>query len=174
MLPDYHRYNEELKCQGKTMPAPYFMCAQLCMMEAGFIMWSLNHDSPPQQQGMFRPVFDSHEEYSGRAQLMFDNFARLNPWCSRHLLPAHYESDKDYLVLQAADNLAYESRRLLLAQEYDKHIPERKAMTRLKENVYRIYKLNYDSLKAINEDQTPEAIPLTPEIAIDIRLSRYK
>ena len=130
MLPDYHRLNQELKRDGRIIQAPYFICSQLCMMEAGFIMWSLNCDSSPSQRGLVRPVFDSHEEYSGRAKQMFDDFAEKNPWCSKSLFPSHYKNDRDYLMLQAADNLAYEARLLLIVQEYDKHIPERKAMVR--------------------------------------------
>jgi hypothetical protein len=80
------------------------------------------------------------------------------------LLPPYYESDRNYLVLQAADNLAYECRRLLISEEYDKHIHERIAMTRLKERVFKIYKLNYDGLKAVLEAQGPDTIPFEADI----------
>lgn len=164
MLPDYHRIFEEYNTMGKTLPKPYFFCAQLVMMESGFIMHRINVQSREWQQGVLRPVFDSQEEYSGRAKIMFDDFARKNPISSSSLLPPMYADDKDYLVLQAADALAYESRRLLLTQEYDTHIPERTAMRRLKERVYKIYKLNYVALKAIMEAQRPDAIPFEAEI----------
>jgi predicted ATP-dependent serine protease len=84
--------------------------------------------------------------------------------CSRWLLPPHYEDDRDYIVLQMADNLAYECRRLVITQEYDKHIPERIAMTRLKERIEIIYKLNYESLKKIMESKQPDVIVIEPEI----------
>ena len=74
-------------------------------------------------------MFDSYEQYSRRAKQMFDKFAKKNPISSSCLLPPYYESDRDYLVLQAAGNLAYECRRLLISEEYDKHIHERVAMS---------------------------------------------
>lgn len=165
MLPDYHRIFAEYSAMGKTLPLPYFFCAQLVMMESGFIMHRINDQSHESQQGVLRPVFDSHEEYSGRAKQMFDDFARKNPISASSLLPPLYASDTDYVAIQAADTLAYECRRLLLTSEYDTHIPERIAMKRLKERVYKIYKLNYPALKAIMEAQRPDAIPLEAEIS---------
>ena len=95
---------------------------------------------------------------------MFDEFAEKNPICSKPLLPLLYENEQDYLMLQAADNLAYECRRLLITRTYDTHLPERRAMTRLKERVWRIYKLNYEGLKVIVETNNPDVIPISPEI----------
>lgn len=164
MLPDYYRLAEEYSRAGKTIPAPYFFCSQLMMMESGFLMHRLNTRLSASQQGLIRPVFDSHEQYSGRAKQMFDEFCRKNPISSNSLLPPHYEDEKDYRVLQAADNLAYECRRLLITTEYDRHIPERIAMTRLKKMVYKIYKLNYDAMKGVMEAQSPEKMPFEAEI----------
>ncbi|MGO8792847.1 MAG: DUF3800 domain-containing protein [Terriglobia bacterium] len=164
MLPDYHRLRSEYEAIGKTLPDPYFLCAQLVMMEAGFIMNAINDRPDPSQHGLVRPVFDSHEQYSGRAKQMFDFFMEKNPLSSQCLLPPQYEDEKRYLMLQAADNFAYEARRLLITQEYDKHIPERMAMTRLKERVFRIYKLNYDALRMIMDNQTPDVLPIKAEI----------
>jgi hypothetical protein len=164
MLPDYYRLLSECKTVGKILPAPYFFCALLVMMETGFTMNGINAGTPWPQKGLIRPVFDSQEQYSGRAKQMFDDFAQKNPLCSQFLLPPHYEKDEQYLMLQVADNLAYEVRRLLITQEYETHIPEREAMKRLKERVLRIYKLNYEALRTIIESQEPDLIPIKPEI----------
>jgi len=164
MLPDYRRIAEEYKRMNKLIPAPYFLCAQLILMESGFVAHRINNELGPSQQALIRPVFDSHKEYSRRAKQMFDEFCRKNPISSQPLLAPHYESDQDYLMLQVADNLAYESRRLLITTEYDTHIPERRAMKRLKEKIYKIYKLNYATIKAIMEAQSPEKIPFEAEI----------
>jgi hypothetical protein len=164
VLPDYHCLYKEYERIGKTLAAPYFFCAQLLMMESGFIMHKVNSGSSASQQGVIRPVFDSQEEYGGRAKQMFDEFSAKNPISSSALLPPHYEDDQKYLVLQAADNLAYECRRLLITEDFDTHIPERMAMKRLKQCIYKIYKLNYKSLKAIIDAQTPDVIPLEAEI----------
>jgi hypothetical protein len=165
LWPDYKRLADEYRAKGKTLLAPYHFCAQVMMMESGFIMHKINASLPPARHGLIRPVFDSHEEYGGRVKEMFDDFTIKNPITSQFLLPPIYESDLDYLMLQVADNLAYESRRLLLTSEFDIHIPERIAMSRLKAQIYRIYKLNYDALKAICEAQEPESIPFEADIS---------
>ena len=160
VLPDYYRLLEEYKPLGKALPAPYLFCANIMMMEIGVMMNEVNdalRRNKVSQRGVVRPVFDSHKTYSGRSKLMFDEFVRKNEFCSKYLLPPHYENDKDYVVLQIADNLAYECRRLLVTSDFDTHIPERMAMKRLKEGIYRIYKLNYDGLKAIVENQPENA-----------------
>src|SRR5438552_4744058 len=112
MLPDYKRVAEEYKAAGKHILPPYFFCFHLLMVESGFIINRLNY-AHPSQPALLRPVFDLHEQYSGRARLMFDDFCKKNPVSSSCLLPPHYETEQDYLMLQAADNLAYECRRLL-------------------------------------------------------------
>jgi hypothetical protein len=97
ILPDYQRICDEFREIGKTLPAPYFFCAQLMMMESGFIMHKINSVLTTSQQGIIRPVFDSHDRYSVRAKLMFDEFSRKNPISSNCLLPPFYESDQEYL-----------------------------------------------------------------------------
>lgn len=164
MIPDYRRISSEYASINKVVPSPYFLCAQLVMMESGFIMQRLNLGAEGYRRGLLRPVFDSHEDYSGRAKQVFDIFCKKNPTSSEFLLPPFYEDDRRYVMLQAADVLAYESRRLLITQEFDTHIPERKAMKRLKERVYKIYKLNYEAIKALMESQRPESIPFEAEI----------
>jgi Protein of unknown function (DUF3800) len=170
MLPDYYRLFEEFKAAGKVLPDPYFLCAQLVMMESGLIIGEINESASPLQKGYVRPTFDSQKTYKGRAKLMFDDFKAKNPLCSRWLLPPNYEDEKDYIALQAADNLAYECRRLLITEEYDTHIPERKAMTRLKEHIRKIYRLHYDSLKMIIESKSSDSIPITPEVKNEVRI----
>ena len=165
MLPDYHRLLEECKSTGVILAAPYFFCAHLIMVESGFMMHRINQGITGFRQGLLRPVFDSHEAYSGRAKQMFDDFCRKNPISSHFLLPPHYEDDRHYLMLQAADNLAYECRRLLITQEYEKHLPMRRPMERLKKQIHKIYKLDYESMKMIVEAQRPDSIPFEAEIS---------
>jgi hypothetical protein len=170
MLPDYDRLLQEHKAIGKTLLAPYFFCSQVVLAEAGFIMKDISFGKPGQQQGRVKPVFDSHEQYSGRAKQSFDEWCRKNPETASFLLPPDYEDDREWIVLQVADNLAYESRRLLITEEYDRHLPERKAMTRLKERIYRIYKLDYASMKLVLDSQEPDVLPIKPAIANALHL----
>ena len=170
MLPDYHRLSSELKPQNKILPDPYYLCAQLVMMETGSIMADMNRDASTQQKSYVRPNFDTHETYKNKTKAMFEDFKIKNPVSSRWLLAPNYEDEKDYIALQAADNLAYECRRLLITEEYDRHIPERRAMTRLKEQIYRIYKLDYNGLRMIMDNQSSNKIPLEPEIENDLNI----
>lgn len=139
-------------------------------MESGLIMAELNESASTLQKSYVRPNFDSHETYKHKTMSMFDDFKEKNPVCSRWLLPPNYENEQDYVALQAADNLAYECRRLLITEEYDQNVPERKAMTRLKDQIHKIYKLNYEDLKMIMENQLPNTIPITAEVENDLRI----
>jgi len=163
MLPDYYRLLDELKQVGQALPSPYFLCAQMVYMESGLIMNELNDGVTRNEQGYIRPTFDSHEMYSGRAKQVFDGFCEKNPISARWLLRPHYESEKDYTVIQVADNLAYEMRRLLITTEYDTHIPERKAMKRMREKLWKVYKLGYDEIRKIMASPK-NIIPIEPEI----------
>lgn len=165
LLPDYYRLLEERKACGKTLPKPYFFCAQLVMMATGALIYAFNSIHRPEQKAIVRPVFDSQEQYSGRAKQMFDEFCRKNPFSSNYLLPPHYETEQKYVALQVADNVAYECRRLLITTEYDTHIPEREAMKRLKQQMLRVYKLNYETMKMIIEGQRSDEVSVEPTIS---------
>lgn len=112
LLPDYHRLLGEFKAKNLVLPQPYYFCAQVVYMEAGFVMDFQNKGRTRSEQGSVRPVFDKQEEYEGEANQVFEVFREKNPLCSKWLLPPHFEDDRDYIVLQVADNLAYEMRRL--------------------------------------------------------------
>jgi Protein of unknown function (DUF3800) len=163
VLPDYHRLVDEFKVRGFDLPAPYWFGAQVCFMEAGYIMDYLNDGTPKSQQSQVSPIFDAHEEYGRKAKQVFDAFREKNPKWSKWVLNPHYEDDQDYIVLQVADNLAYEIRKLMIKDAFNEVRPERKAMTRLKQRIWKIYKLNYEGLKKVMEAQT-NVIPIGPDI----------
>lgn len=164
VLPDYHRLVEELNRAALAIPEPYWFGAQVVYMEAGWIMNYLNEDEPPSQRASVRPIYDDHEEYGRRAKRIFDDYRDKNPLWSKWLLSPHYESDKNYVVLQVADNLIYEMRKLVIKDAFNEVRPERIAMQRLKERIWKVYKLNYQALKAIMERPANEN-PIEPEIA---------
>jgi hypothetical protein len=169
MLPDYQRLAAELKEQGLLLPGPYWFGAQIVYMEAGWIMNDLNKDDPPSEQGYVRPIYDAHEEYRKKAKQLFEEYREKNPEWSKWLLPPQYESDQDYIVLQVADNLIYEMRKLVIKDAFNEVRPERKAMTRLKERVWKVYKLNYESMKAIM-GRPANVIELKPDISNSVHL----
>jgi hypothetical protein len=163
LLPDYYRLRDELATNSLALPEPYFLCAGICMMEAGFAMNHFNAGEPKSQLDYLSPTFDSHKEYSRKANMMFEQFRARNPICAQLLLPPHYEDDQDYVVLQVADNLAWEMRRLVVGAEMEPPVKERGAMTKLKGRIEKIYKLNYECLKTIMKSP-PNVIPIEPEI----------
>jgi hypothetical protein len=74
--------------------------------------------------------------------------------------------------VKAADNLAYECRRLVITEQ--SKLPERVAMTRLKERIYKIYRMDYNGLKVIMENQQPNIIPIAPETVNPINEGRKR
>jgi hypothetical protein len=152
ILPDLERLRAEYG-HAKALPVPYFICANMVMVEAGTEMISQNAGCPPSKLCWLRPIFDEHEEYSGRAKQSWDLFTDKNPQSGKYLLPPHYESELTYLTLQAADNLAFEVRKLAFAQE--KNLPTRIPMKRLIQgrNIIKIYKFDYDALKMVADAQ---------------------
>jgi len=77
-------------------------------------------------------------------------------------------------MLQVADNLVYECRRLLITTDFQTALPERRAMVRLKERVYKIYKLNYEGLRVIIETNHAALSDMRPEIHNANSLGRLK
>lgn len=151
ILPDLKQLQSEYP-QAKKLPRPYFMCAQLALVEAGNEMVEQNRNHRSDETCFLRPIFDSHEEFGRRTKQVWDGFCEKNPNCSKFLLPPYYESDKEYLTLQAADLLAFELRKLVSMQR--KNLPTRreplKRMLRAG-NVIRTFRVNYDALKMIAE-----------------------
>ena len=163
MLPDYTRIRNEFA--PKLLPVPYFLCGQLTLLAAGFMMKAWNDHVRPEQFCHLRVIFDSHEDYSGRAKEVFDSFKIKNPNAAACMLPPHYEDDLEYRGLQVADTLAYEARRLLVRTEYRKGLKGNRAWERLREKVELVYKLDYRTLKMICERSAPESIPIKPAIS---------
>jgi hypothetical protein len=164
LLRDYQVFKLQEPKLAAKLPNPYTLCGQFVMMEAGFEMLACNERYPTRLQGLMRPVFDSHEDYSFKFQHGFDSFCKKNPTCSQFLLPPIYEDDQTYHCLQAADCLAYEARRLVDNALFDPKRPERVAMARLRQTVSKIYFIKYDGLKLIAEKQRPDFISLTPAL----------
>ena len=164
VLPDYYRLVKELDAAGFAIPAPYWFAAQVVYLEAGWIMNDWNKNELPSQKAHVRPIYDSHTEYSRKAKEIFNDYRDKNPRWSRWLLSPHYESDQDYILLQVADNLVYEMRKLVIKDAFNEVRPERIAMQRLKERVWKVYMLNYEAMKTIMQRPT-NVVGIKPEIS---------
>jgi hypothetical protein len=159
VLTDYERILREYSPAKSVLPLPYYLCTGFVLMEAGFQMYEANKHRRDHDKALLKPIFDSHKQYSGRIKQDFEAFCAKNPISATYLLPPDYESDTTYLALQAADEFAFEVRKLLVRNEFKQNLPERVPMTRLKESgsVARLYKLDYTSLKAFVDAQEENA-----------------
>ncbi len=131
-----------------SWPDGYF-AAQVVYMEAGFVMNYLNEGEPRSRLAFVSPIYDSQKEYQSSAKRIFEEYREKNLLWSKWLLSPRYEDDQDYIVLQVADNLVYEMRKLVIKDAFNEVRAERIAMTRLKQRIEKVYKLNYVAMKSI-------------------------
>jgi hypothetical protein len=138
---------------------PYYICFSLCLLAAAMPVRDANARRSSQDRIQLKPVFDSHEEYSGIAGSLFASFVEKNPRAAEVLLPPSYDDDVKTVALQVADTLAYEARKLLTRQIRD---PDRDymrvPMIRLRPSIYRLYRLDYAALQTIVTMQSRDAI----------------
>jgi hypothetical protein len=168
VVEDFERIIAEDPIARKTfLEKPYYLGAQLCLVAAAAPALDSNTRRSGIDRIEIRPIFDSHEEYSGRAKEVFDKFAEKNPKSAKVLLPPAYDDDVKNSSLQVADTLVYEIRKQLTRKIKDSNDEYmRVPLIRLRPAIYRIYRLNYESLKVIAAHQAPDkiAIPhLMPE-----------
>jgi len=160
VLPDFERVRAQYPA-AKILPEPYFLCSGLVLMEAGQQMLLTNSEIPSPHKGFLKPVFDSHEAYSGRVKQGYDLFCEKNPLSATYLLPPDYEPEEKHMSLQAADDFVYEVRRALVRKVTGYPPKERVSMSRIKDtgSIIRIYKLNYTGLKILCDAQESDVMP---------------
>jgi hypothetical protein len=170
VLPDFYRLKKENRLARKNLLPPYYMCAQTVLMEAGFQMVEANVSRSLGDTLFLKPIFDSHQRYEGRMKKGVAQFCTKNPSCSRYLNSPDYEDEKTHRALQAADNIAYESRRYLMYRHFSSTVMPRISMSRMLNSgaFLRLYKLDYRALKIIAEGQSVDKIPIAPA---DVNLS---
>lgn len=143
--------------------SPYYICFQLCLVAAALPARNANERRTDEEKIYIKPIFDSHKEYSRVAKTLFDKFAPKNPKSAEVLVPPSFDDDKTTTPLQVADTLAYETRKLFnlrIQKPEDDYM--RVPMIRLKPNVYRLYELDYKTLKALLARQTGDSIAVKP------------
>jgi hypothetical protein len=137
----------------RKLPTVYGLCAQLVMVDAGYLMNETQASNPPHLHGLLRPIFDSHKDYERLTVDTFDRFCKANPEASRLLLPPIFEDDKKYLCLQSADLFVYEVRRTISNYFFEPKRELRIAMKKLFPQAAHSYVLDYEALKLIAEWQ---------------------
>jgi hypothetical protein len=165
ILPDLERLRLEYK-HAEALPVPYSICANVALVEAGMIINALNTGRSGEKLHWLRPVFDSHEIYSNRTLAAWATFCERNPDATKYMLRPHYEREQDYRMLQAADNLAFEVRKLTSRIHPVKQAilyPVRASFGRLWESkaIFTFYTLDYAALKALADVRVgiyPEAL----------------
>jgi hypothetical protein len=157
---DFHRVIAEDPAARKIfLDKPYYIAAQLCLVAAAMPARDSNLRRTGNDRIEVRPIFDSHEEYSGIARQVFYNFMKKNPQSAEVLLQPTYEDDLTTSPLQVADTLAYEIRKQLtrkIRNPDDEYM--RVPLTRLRPAIYRIYNLDYENLNTIIAHQSPDKI----------------
>jgi len=151
VLKDFNKLITEDKAALELLSdSPYYICFQLCLLAAAMPARNANIRRTKEERIVVKPIFDSHEEYSGMAKVIFEKFSRKNPKSAEVLLSPSYDNDGNTSPLQVANTLAYEARKLLTSivrKPDDDYV--RVPMQRSLPSIYRLYKLIYDSLKAI-------------------------
>jgi hypothetical protein len=167
VLEDFERLiAEDSRALSLFSDKPYYICFQLCLLAAAYPVRDANQHLPYNDRIRVKPIFDTHEEYSALAKVLFDRFCEKNPKSAQVLLPPDYESDVEVSALQVADTLAYEARKLLARKIRDPHDDYmRPPLLRLLPSLYRMYRLDYDALKLTIERQRSDAIP-----QLDVRI----
>jgi hypothetical protein len=163
ILPDYQQLINDYSLAKTTLLQPYYHCAQTVLMEAGLMVHRENRDRKYAEPYVLRlrPVFDSHEAYSGRMKQIFDSFCKRNPLSSKYLLPLHYESDQLYTSLQVADNIAFEVRKYVVST-LGGNRPMRTSLERILGLFWRVYKLDYRALKILVDEGAQDFNPIEP------------
>lgn len=135
--------NRSEKARQLLGESPYFLCMQFLV---GEISASLNEE---QVYSRVPYMFDQHPEFSGKAKVFYEEVRRKNPSYAPRMGTLTYGDKRKHIPLQVADNLVYETMKLLLNQKYDSARPERIAMQRMKAKIGRIRLFNQAVLESL-------------------------
>jgi hypothetical protein len=157
-LKDFQRItSENAKAHALFMDHPYYVCLQATLSSATRTMFVENLRRSKENKLYVKPIFDSHEDFSEIARIAYDRFREKNTRAATILLPLNYEDDIDTPALQVADMLAYEVRKYLTNQGRTPDRPMREQLQKLLATIKdRIYRLDYEALKMIVENQRDE------------------
>lgn len=162
ILPDYEQLAIDEPDTVKHLSHPYYECAQTVLMEAGLQIHKENRDyHEPRGHVSLRPMFDSHQNYESKLKGIFGEFCAKNPLASRYMMEPLYESDKAYLSLQVADNIAFEIRKYAVSTLRNGR-PMRKSLERIYPFFWRVFKLDYAGLKLCAEANARDFNPVAP------------
>lgn len=164
LLKDWELFALDEPKKAARLPTVYNLAYQLMLGEAGSMASEHNSVASYRNQLQLRPILDSHEEHEPRFMQAYPVFCEKNPNDSRYLLPPFYESDQDYLCLQAADLLAYESRKLVSGFTYSSdpdNYTMRVAMRRLLAKNRVTYRIGYDNLQGLVDAQSDRDIDIS-------------
>jgi hypothetical protein len=160
MLQDCERIKQEYPNVPTFQQPPYFLCVNSVLVESGAMVSIENRRRRAYDTGWLQPVFDSHEEYGPRVRDAYEFMRQKNPISLTDVLLPHYEDDRVYLTLQAADNLAFEIRKYAVGRRGNQK--ERVPLTMLRPCIQMVYDFSYEALKIIAGNQDPNFDPLAP------------
>ena len=108
-------------------PDPYFFCFQIVLLAVceDFLRFD------PSGTKKTACVFEDQEEFSGRTKRLFDEFKKMNPNYAPRLTTLTYAPKRQFIPLQVADNLAYETMKEIHNREYDPTRSRRISMAKM-------------------------------------------
>lgn len=152
---------EDPKAPIVLLDKPYYIGIQLCLVAAATLVRDVNTRRSLRNKIRVLPVFGWHEEYSGMAETVFNNFAMWNPRSAGVLLIPQCDDDRTNSWLQVADTLAYEIQKQL-TQETNRPSDDymRVPLRSLLPAIHRVFMLDCKNLKEIVRNHSCDSIPI--------------
>lgn len=108
-------------------PSPYFLCFQILLSDVCVALEKAQ--AGPGVRVAY--VFEEQEEFSGRAQQLFNQFKAINQTYAPKIGTVKYVGKHQSVPLELADNLAYETMKEILNHRYDPARPRRISMAKM-------------------------------------------
>ena len=126
-------------------PDPYFLCFQTLLM-AVCEEFERGEAGPGMK---FACILENQEEFSGRARRLYTKFKAINKNYATRLGRLTYAAKNEFVALEIADNLAYETMKEVLNKKYDPTRARRIAMEKMLPRVRNIKLLTEEALTTI-------------------------
>jgi hypothetical protein len=142
--------------QAKSVlgPSPYFLCLQMLITS---VCVGLGEHNPNVRVAY---IFEEQEQFSSRAKQLYNKFKIVNPQYAKQLGSLTYAQKGEFVPLEMADNIAYETMKEILNHFYDSARPRRKSMERMIPSIGSLTLLTKREMLRLVE----RGIPAQPEL----------
>ncbi len=116
IIEDFHGVRESSERAKQVLgPNPYFLCFQILLSDVCVALEEAG--AGPGIRVAY--VFEEQEEFSGRAKQLYDQFKAINQTYAPRMGSLTYAGKGQFVPLEIADNLAYETMKEILNHKYD-------------------------------------------------------